>query len=80
MSIRFQPKRTEILVSMAKKGMNQSALSEISGVNRTTISKSMNPSKPRPVTATTAKRIARALDCEVESLFDYQIDGVKQEV
>ncbi len=76
--IKYLPKKTEILVAMAKKGLNQSSLSETADVNKSTLSLFMNGKKT--ISATTARKVADTLDCEVEELFEFKIDEVKQEV
>lgn len=76
--IKYLPKKTEILVAMAKKGLNQRSLCEKAGINKATLSLFMNGK--RTISATTAKKIAETLESEVEELFEFQIDEIKQEV
>ncbi|WP_153464810.1 helix-turn-helix domain-containing protein [Sediminibacillus terrae] len=76
--IKYQPKKIEILIAMAKKGFNQKSLSESAGVNEATLSLFLNGK--RTISAPTARNIAEALECELEDLFEFKISNIRQEV
>jgi len=80
MAIKYQPKRMNILVAMAKKGLNQKELGARANVNKATISLFLNEKRNRYITPKTASKIADALECDVLDLFDYQIGEVKKNV
>ncbi|GEM01937.1 DNA-binding transcriptional regulator, XRE family [Halolactibacillus halophilus] len=78
MVIKYQPKRINILVAMARKGLNQKELGVRAKVNKATISLFLNEKRNRSITPKTANKIAEALECDVLELFDYQIKEVNK--
>lgn len=70
--IKYHPKKINILVAMARKGFNQKALSEHSGLDPSTLSTFLNGK--RDISPTSAKKIAIALDAEIDELFEIQIN------
>lgn len=69
--IRYKPKKINIFVAMAKKGFNQTLLSETSGLDRSSISNFLNGKRnPSP---TSANKIAEALDTDIEELFEIEV-------
>lgn len=71
--IKYHPKKVEILVAMAQKGFNQSSLSYETGLNKSTLSLFFN--RKRKIAAPTAKKIAEALDKELNEIFEIEVEG-----
>ncbi|MGN4127238.1 helix-turn-helix domain-containing protein [Lysinibacillus sphaericus] len=70
--IRYKPKKINILISMAKKGFNQKELSNQSKLDPSTLSTFFNGK--RNISPGGAKKIADALDSNVDELFDIEIE------
>lgn len=76
--IKYLPRKLEILTAMAQQGLNQKTLGEKAEINKATISLFLNGK--RTISASTAKKLAKALNAEVEKLFNFEITEVAQEV
>ena len=70
--ISYTPKKRNIYVQMAKKGLNQKTLSRESKVHPSTISNFMN--ERYCISPTTATKLAETLDSKIEDLFEIQIN------
>lgn len=70
--ISYTPKKRNIYVQMAKKGLNQKTLSRKSKVHPSTISNFMN--ERYCISPATATKIAKILDSSIEELFEIQIN------
>jgi len=69
--IKYYPKKTAILVAMAKNGLNQRSLSSASGLNASTISNFLNEKhSPSP---NSARKIADALDVNIDEIFEIRV-------
>lgn len=69
--IKYHPKKIKIFVAMAKKGFNQTDLSETAELNKSTLSLFLNGK--RTISPTSARKIADALDSDLEELFEIEI-------
>ncbi|MBD7945273.1 helix-turn-helix transcriptional regulator [Psychrobacillus sp. Sa2BUA9] len=70
MMLKIYPKRINIRVAMAYKGLNQKELSKISEINPSTFSNFMNGRYS--ISSKSAKKIARTLEKPVKELFDFK--------
>ncbi|QFF98779.1 XRE family transcriptional regulator [Psychrobacillus glaciei] len=70
--ISYTPKKINIYVQMAKKGLNQKTLSKKSKVHPSTISNFMNDRYC--ISPTTATKLAEILESKIEDLFEIQIN------
>lgn len=70
--IKYQPKRFEVLVAMARKGLNQKELSVRSDLNPSTLSTFLNGK--RDISPTSARKIADVLDADIKDLFEIHIN------
>lgn len=77
MMFKYRPRKNKILVAMAKKGFNQKTLSETANLNPSTVSIFLN--KRRSVSPTSARKIADALDCDINKIFEVEINDNKTE-
>lgn len=61
------------MVAMAYKGFNQTSLSKVVGLNQSTLSNFLNGK--RGISPRSAKKIADALDKDIEDIFEIEIKG-----
>lgn len=76
--IKYRPNKPVFFIAMAKKGFTQKKLSAVSGLNPSTISLFLN--NKRLISTNSAKKIADALECDIESLFEIQIQQQRGEI
>ena len=76
--IKYIPNRVKILVAMAHKGFNQKTLSEKVGLNPSTLSNFFNGRYD--ISPVSAQKIAKALDSEMNEIFNIQIEDTSKEV
>lgn len=76
--IKCYPKKIKILTAMAQKGFNQKSLADAAQLNTSTISLFLNGK--RNISPTSARKIAEALDSELEELFEFQFQFQESEV
>lgn len=70
--IKYKPKKRQIFIAMAQKGFTQKKLSEKASLNSSTISIYLN--NKRFITPKSALKIANALGCSIEDLFEFEIN------
>ena len=71
--IKYYPKERQIKIAMAKKGFNQRDLSKVTRFNPSTISNFLTGRYN--ISPSGSRRVAKALDCEIEEIFEIEVDG-----